>query len=271
MRKVSSRLSVWTVVVGVLVASAALVVDVTAQGPGGGAPERPTINVPTDPALQGFTWRSIGPVGQGARIDDYAVDEKKPSRFFIGYAVSGVWRTMNNATTFDPIFDTYGTGTIGDLALAPSDPNVLYVGTGEANNRQSASFGKGVFKSTNAMAPADQVKFEYVGLKETQSIGRIDRAPDQPEHRVGRGGRASVRTESRARRLHDDRRRQDVDEDALRQRQHGSAGHHHRPEQPAESVGDDVPSISARRGATTAAGRAAASIRAPTAARRGRR
>jgi hypothetical protein len=73
---------------------------------------------------------------------------------------------MNNGMTFDSIFDTYGTGSIGDLALAPSDPNVLYVGTGEANNRQSASFGNGVWKTTNALAPADQVTFEYVGLKE---------------------------------------------------------------------------------------------------------
>jgi hypothetical protein len=139
------------------------------------------INPPTDPALQGFKWRDIGPVGQGARIDDYAVDEKNPYTYFIGYAVSGVWRTMNNGTTFDSIFDTYGTGTIGDLGLAPSNPNILYVGTGEANNRQSASFGKGMFKSTNALAPADQVKFEYIGLQETQSIARIVVHPTNPD------------------------------------------------------------------------------------------
>ena len=139
------------------------------------------INKPTDPALQGFRWREIGPTGQGGRIDDFAFDEKDPYRYFVGFAVAGVWRTLNNGTTFDSIFETYGTGTIGDLALAPSDPNVLYVGTGEANNRQSATFGNGVWKSTNAMATnAADVKFEYVGLRETQSIARMIVHPKDP-------------------------------------------------------------------------------------------
>lgn len=107
-------------------------------GQGGGGQARPMINLPDNPALRGFRWREIGPVGQGARIDDYAFDEKNPYNFFIGFAVSGIFRTMNNGTTFAPIFETYGPGNIGDLALAPSDPNILYVGTGESNNRQSS-------------------------------------------------------------------------------------------------------------------------------------
>src|SRR3954470_21293112 len=80
------------------------------------------INEPTNPLLRGFRWRSIGPVGQGARVDDFAVDEKNPTTFYVGYAVSGIVKTTNNGTTFEPIFDLYP-GSIADLALAPSDPN----------------------------------------------------------------------------------------------------------------------------------------------------
>src|SRR6476620_3446353 len=89
------------------------------------------INEPTNPALRGFKWRPIGPVGQGVRVDDFAVDEKNPSTFYVGFAVAGVIKTVNNGTTFTSIFDTYGASSIADIALAPSDPNILYVATGE--------------------------------------------------------------------------------------------------------------------------------------------
>jgi hypothetical protein len=78
-------------------------------GAAAGAASQATLkNAPTNPVLRGFRWREIGPTGQGGRIDDYAVDEKEPYRYFVGFAVSGVWRTLNNGTTFDPIFDTTG-------------------------------------------------------------------------------------------------------------------------------------------------------------------
>jgi hypothetical protein len=169
---------------GLILAGSPFAADLFArQGFGGQdqGPPRPMINLPDNPALRGFKWREIGPVGQGARIDDYAVDEKLPSRFFVGFAVSGIARTVNNGTTFDMIFETYGAGTIGDLALAPSDPNILYVGTGEANNRQSSSYGNGVWKSTNAMAAnAADVKFENIGLKDSQAIARMIVHPKDP-------------------------------------------------------------------------------------------
>ena len=95
----------------------------------------------------------------GARIDDYAVDEKNPHTYFIGYAVSGIWRTMNNGTTFDSIFDTYGGGHDRRPRARAVDPNILYVGTGEAN-RQSASFGKGMFKSTERACASGPGEFE---------------------------------------------------------------------------------------------------------------
>src|ERR1043165_6691531 len=80
------------------------------------AQQAPMINEPTNPLLRGFRWRSIGPVGQGARVDDFAVDEKNPSTYYVGYAVSGIVKTTNNGTTFQPISDLYP-GSIPDPPL----------------------------------------------------------------------------------------------------------------------------------------------------------
>ena len=94
---------------------------------------------------------------------------------YIGLATGGVWKTINNGTTWTAIFDRYPVSSIGDIAIAPSNSDVVYVGTGEANNRQSSSFGAGVYKSTDAGR-----SFEYVGLKETQTIARIVVSPKDP-------------------------------------------------------------------------------------------
>ncbi len=137
---------------------------------------RPLVNVPDDPRLREFRWRSIGPAGQAGRVDDIAVDEKNPSTFYIGFATSGIWKTSNNGTTFEPIFEAYGVSSIGDLAIAPSDSRVLYAGTGEANNRQTSTAGDGVWKSVDAGA-----HFTHVGLDDTQSIARIVVHPTNPD------------------------------------------------------------------------------------------
>jgi photosystem II stability/assembly factor-like uncharacterized protein len=179
-RSRTERRSLW--LIGLVALASPLVANLLAQGGGQTPPPAAkVINLPDDPMLRGFRWRSIGPTGQGGRIDDFAVDEKNPYTYFIGFAVSGVWRTTNNGTTFTPIFDTYGVSSIGDLALAPSDPNILFVGTGEANNRQTSSFGNGLWKSVNAAtANAADIKFEKVGLADTQSIARIIVHPKDP-------------------------------------------------------------------------------------------
>jgi photosystem II stability/assembly factor-like uncharacterized protein len=133
------------------------------------------IHVPDHPLLRPFQWRSIGPVGQGGRVDDIAVRPDDPHTYFVGFATGGLWKTTNNGTTFTPVFDTYGTHSVGALALAPSNPDILYVGTGEANNRQSSSFGEGVYKSVDGGET-----FSHVGLRETQSVARIVVHPDDP-------------------------------------------------------------------------------------------
>ena len=74
---------------------------------------------------------------------------EQPSTFYVGFATGGIWKTVNNGTTWTPIFDEYPVSSIGDIELAPSNPNIIYVGTGEPNNRQSSSFGAGVYKSTD--------------------------------------------------------------------------------------------------------------------------
>ncbi len=151
----------------------------TPAAPGAAQPQAvpplPPVNESDDPTLKKFVWRSIGPAVMGGRIDAIAVDETNPSVMYVGYATGGIWKTTNNGTTWTPIFDRYPVASIGDIALAPSNPQIVYVGTGEANNRQSSSFGAGVYKSTNGGE-----KFEYVGLKETQSIAKVVVHPKDP-------------------------------------------------------------------------------------------
>ena len=135
----------------------------------------PPVNQSDDPLLKPFVWRSIGPATMGGRLDDIAVVETNTSTIYLGYATGGVWKTENNGITWTPIFDRYPVSSIGDIEISQSNPNIVYVGTGEPNNRQSSSFGAGVYKSTDGGK-----NFTYVGLKETQSIGRIVIHPKDP-------------------------------------------------------------------------------------------
>src|SRR4026208_866630 len=134
------------------------------------------INQSSDALLKPFRFRSIGPASMGGRIDDIAVSESDPSVIYVGYAVGGVFKSENNGTTFSPVFETYGTASIGDIAIHPTNPNIVYVGTGEANNRQTTTFGDGLYKTTDG-GKTDQ----HIGLKEPQAIARIVIDPKNPE------------------------------------------------------------------------------------------
>jgi photosystem II stability/assembly factor-like uncharacterized protein len=147
-----------------------------APAPGHAAQPPVVINQSDDPLLKPFRWRSIGPASMGGRIDDIEVVESNPSIFYVGFATGGIWKTTNNGTTFTPIFDTYPVSSIGDIAVAPSNPSILYVGTGEPNNRQSSSFGNGVYKSTDAGKT-----FIHLGLAETQTISKVLVHPRNPD------------------------------------------------------------------------------------------
>ena len=121
-----------------------------------------------DTFLKNLQFRAIGPAIMGGRIDDIAVVENNPSTYYVGTATGGVWKTTNNGTTFDPIFDEQGSTSIGDIAIGPSDPSIIWVGTGEPNNRQSSSWGDGVYRSLDAGKT-----WTNMGLRDSKHIGRV--------------------------------------------------------------------------------------------------
>ena len=110
-------------------------------------------------------FRVVGPAAPSGRIDDFAVFEKNPAIFYVGSATGGVWKTVNQGTTFTPVFDGQSVSSIGDVTIAPNDPNVVWVGTGESNNRQSSSWGDGVYKSTDGGKI-----WKNAGLRESKQI-----------------------------------------------------------------------------------------------------
>ena len=130
--------------------------------------------------LNELTWRTIGPAVTSGRVVDIAVPEgpsnANAATFYVASASGGLWKTTNAGTTFEPVFDRESTVSIGAIAVAPSNPDVVWVGTGEANNQRSSSWGDGVYKSVNGgktWAP--------MGLKNSQHIGRIVVHPTNPD------------------------------------------------------------------------------------------
>ena len=126
------------------------------------------INRSSNPLVANFRFRSIGPASMGGRIDDIAVYEKDPRIIWVGYAVGGVFKSVNAGTSFVPVFEKYGSASIGDIAVDQTNPEVVWVGTGEPNNRQTSSFGDGIYKTTDGGKT-----FTNVGLRETQTIARV--------------------------------------------------------------------------------------------------
>ncbi len=104
----------------------------------------------------------------GGRVADFAVLESNPDTIFAGLGTGGVWKTTNNGVTWTPVFDREAVASVGAVAVSQSDPNIVWVGTGEANNRNSSSWGNGVYKSTDSGKT-----WSNMGLQETHDIGRI--------------------------------------------------------------------------------------------------
>lgn len=126
--------------------------------------------------LDFLSYREIGPAKQSGRIVDLAVPLSQPYTFYVASASGGLWKTVNNGTTFEPIFDNENVISIGDIAVAPSNPEIVWVGTGEANNSRSSYWGDGVYKS------ADGGKsWKNMGLEESHHIGRIVIHPKNPD------------------------------------------------------------------------------------------
>ena len=130
---------------------------------------------PDSATLASLRWRSIGPVNMAGRITDVEGDPKNPKVFYVTGATGGVWKTINAGTTFIPLWERQPISSIGDIAIAPSDSKILYVGSGESNARNSVAPGWGMFKSIDG-----GLTWQSLGLEQTQQIGRIVIHPTNP-------------------------------------------------------------------------------------------
>ena len=115
-----------------------------------------------------FSARSIGPAIMGGRVSDIAFDPVDIYSFYVGLATGGIMKTSNNGVSFDAIFEHESVASIGAIAIAPSNAKYIYVGTGEANDRNSSGWGNGVYLSTDGGG-----SWRNIGLKESKTIARI--------------------------------------------------------------------------------------------------
>lgn len=129
----------------------------------------------TKDILKNLSYREIGPTRQSGRFVDIAWNEKQPNTFYLATATGGLWKTQDNFISFTPLFTKQKVFAIGAVALAPSDPNIVWVGTGESNNQRSCYSGNGVYKSTDGGKT-----WQHMGLEATHHIGNIIIHPHDP-------------------------------------------------------------------------------------------
>ena len=126
------------------------------------------VNLTLSSEFRDLNWRSVGPRMQGGRIESIACPPGNTSVMYVGVGSGNLWKTVNNGITWKPIFEHESTGAIGDVAVSRSDPNIVWVGTGEVLMARSALSGMGVFKSTDAGRT-----WRNMGLNDTHHIGRV--------------------------------------------------------------------------------------------------
>jgi photosystem II stability/assembly factor-like uncharacterized protein len=151
----------------ILLAGLLVIVAMSGRVADGQAPQRPA-PAATD-LFAGLSFRNIGPASMGGRVDDLAVLESNPAVFYVGTATGGLWKTTNSGTTWEVLFDDLDDAvSIGAIAIAPNDANHVWVGTGENNNRQSGSWGNGVYRSTDGGHT-----WKHMGLRASRHIAKI--------------------------------------------------------------------------------------------------
>jgi photosystem II stability/assembly factor-like uncharacterized protein len=124
--------------------------------------------VPVAEEFERLHFRSIGPATMSGRISDLAVYETNPAVYYVGTAHGGVWKTTSNGALFSPLFQNEGLIAIGDVTISQRNPDLVWVGAGESNNRQSTSWGGGVYKSTDGGRT-----FQLMGLPNSRHVNRI--------------------------------------------------------------------------------------------------
>ncbi|MGE5358744.1 MAG: WD40/YVTN/BNR-like repeat-containing protein [Bacteroidales bacterium] len=130
---------------------------------------------PATDLYSGLRWRMIGPF-RGGRVNAVSGVPGQPNTFYFGSVGGGLWKSTNAGRTWTPVFDRQGVASIGAIAVAPSRPDTVYVGTGESDMRDSIAFGDGVYKSTDAGRT-----WTHVGLDRTRQIGRVLVDPSNPD------------------------------------------------------------------------------------------
>ena len=129
-----------------------------------------------DPSLfSGLQWRLVGPYRGGRALSVTGIPSQ-PLVYYFGGAASGVWKTVDGGQVWKPMFDKQPVSSVGAIAVAPSDPNIVYAGTGEADIRGDNSYGDGIYKSIDAGKT-----WTNVGLRETQHIAKIVIDPQNPD------------------------------------------------------------------------------------------
>ena len=126
--------------------------------------------------MEAFRWRSIGPANMSGRVTDVEGLPSPSKTFYVATAAGGIWKTTNNGVTFRPLFQNERVVSMGDMAIAPSDPDQIWAGTGEEDSRNSISPGGGVYKSEDG-----GLTWELKGLEGTEHIGKVLVHPTNPE------------------------------------------------------------------------------------------
>src|SRR5437868_7829437 len=141
-----------------------------APAPSAASPSKP------DNFLGELKFREIGPATMGGRIDDIEVAPNDPRTIYVATAAGGILKSTNGGTSWTNLFDKEAVPSVGDIAISPSNPSIIWAGSGEANNRQSSSWGNGIYRSLDAGKT-----WKLMGLNGTMHIGRIVVHPTNPD------------------------------------------------------------------------------------------